>query len=502
MGTRVLKVLFVVLSVSALLLLVVQGADAQTNYNNRDDKYTVLGLKRAKEAYEYARAQFEQNKQLFEKQLISKLELDRSRNLFSDAEVNYQQSLLAVLFENQYVTVSKAIKYQAKDGRKHVRLTLANTSGGGAEFRKLINLDDELFRSLQPDIINNIYVSLLNDTQATISQPYEAKIDELRFGKPAEVDFVLLQDADAVTVSMIYGRGTQRSMKIFLQKDSTVNKVVVQSEQFSQEAELGGAASFGLTLELFSGVTNTYKLEVVNLTQQIDRTFTDPGSQARLSQFKFTESVNTRRVNLQINLPDRPGPEVGMDQPMPFYVLVIPADQSEQLGDLRAKQWTQDEIDRLSVGYVRLELIPRGKGKLLVRAPQLFRSIKPDEIVDVAIDVVNEGTRRLDNVVMEVDPPLGWTKKIEPALISSLAVGDEQRIKLSITPAEDVSVGRYEIRVRTSALSDNQPVNGEDKTVSVEVQTKASIAGTGLILLLIVGVIAGIVVFGIRLSRR
>jgi len=496
------KTFAALLIVSAFTLLSAIHAEAQTNYNSRDDKFTVLGLKRAKEAYEYARAQYEQNKQLFDKQLISKLELDRSRNIFSDSEVNYQQSLLAVLFENQYVTVSKAVKYQARDGRKHVRLTLANTSGGGAEFRKLINLDDELFRSLQPDIINNVYVSLLNDVQATIGQPYEAKIDELRFGEPATIDFTLLQDLDFVTVSMIYGSGTQRSMKIFLQKDATVNKVVVQSEQFSQEAELGGSASFGLALELFSGVTNTYKLEVVNLTQQIDRTFMDPTSQARLSQFKFTESVNTKRVNLQINLPDRPGAEVIMDQPIPFYVLVIPADQSEQLGDLRAKQLTQEEIDRLSVGYARLELIPRGKGKLLVRAPQLFRSIKPDETVEVAVDVINEGTRRLDNVVMEVDPPLGWTKKIEPELITSLAIGEEKRVKLSITPAENVSVGRYEIRVRTSGMSDNQPVNGEDKTITVEVQAQVSLAGTGLIVLLIVGVIAGIVVFGIRLSRR
>jgi uncharacterized membrane protein len=301
---------------------------------------------------------------------------------------------------------------------------------------------------------------------------------------------------------MIYGKGTTRSMKIYLQKDATVNKVVVQAEQFSQEAELGATASFGLTLELFSGLTNTYKLEVLNLTRQIDRKFTDPGSQARLSQFKFTESVNTRRVNLQVSLPDRPSDEVIMDQAISFYVLVIPADQAETLGDLQARQWSAEEIEKLSVGYARLELIPRGKGKLLVRAPQLFRSIKPDEAVEVAIEVVNEGTRRLDNLVVEVDPPLNWTKKIEPALISSLAIVEEKRVQLSIIPPPEVAVGRYEIRVRTTAMSDNQPVSGEDKTITVEVKAEASFAGTGLIILLIVGLVAGIVVFGIRLSRR
>jgi hypothetical protein len=114
-------------------------------------------------------------------------------------------------------------------------------------------VEDELFRSLQPDVTHNIYVSLLNADNAIVSQPYEAKIDLLRFGEPQKLDFTLLQDLDAVTVFLIYGNGNQRSMKIFLQKDASVNRVLVQSEQFSQEVDLGEAASFDLTLELFSG---------------------------------------------------------------------------------------------------------------------------------------------------------------------------------------------------------------------------------------------------------
>jgi CHASE3 domain sensor protein len=63
-------------------------------------------------------------------------------------------------------------------------------------------------------------------------------------------------------------------------------------------------------------------------------------------------------------------------------------------------------------------------------------------------------------------------------------------------------VGRYEIRVRTSSVSDSQPVQGEDKTVTVEVVAPTNIIGTALIVIIIVGLIAGIVIFGIKLSRR
>ncbi len=491
---------------SVLILLFISGlfADlfAQVNYNQRDDKYRLLGLKRAKEAYEAARNEYDRYKNLHDKGLISNAELDRNKNVFSDAEVNYQQSLLAVLFESQYVSVARAVKYKTTDGGKHVKLRVANTSGGGAEFQKLLNIDDQLFRSLQPEVINNVYVSLLNDQGSIISQPYEAKLAELRHGQPKDIDFTLLQDLDAVTVSMIYANGTSRTMKIFLQKDASANKVLVQSEQFSQEAELGTSATFDLTLELFSGTNTTYSLEVVNLPQQINRFFKDPSGQARLSQFKFTETTNARKAALEISLPDRPTTEVAMDKAIPFFVLVIPREKMAALHNLQTKRWTQDEIDRLGVGYAKLELLPRGKGRLLVRAPQLFHSIKADATAEMTIELVNEGTRRLDNVQVKVDQPLNWSKTIEPTVIQTLGIGEEKQVRLSFTPPPTAEVGKYEMRVQASALSENQPINGEDKSVTIEIQPDASFFGTALLVLLMLGLVAGIVVFGIRLSKR
>jgi len=496
---------YILKSTLFLILIFSEITSAQmfgTPFNQRDDQYRLLGLKRAKESYEFYRTEFERQKEMFEKNLISQAELDRTRSQFSDAEVNYHQSLLAVLFERQYVAVIKAVKYQDKNGRKHVRLTVGNTSGGSGDFKKLINIDEELYEKLQPDIINDVYISLLNDGNAIISQPYEAKIEQLKYGSPRTIDFTLLQDLDAVVVNIVYGNGSQRSPKIFLQKDSSVNKVIVQSEQFSQEVELGGSASYDLTLELFSGETNTFKLEVVNLPSQINRYFNDPVTKARLSQFKFTQQTNTRKAALQVFLPDRPTEEVIIDKAIPFFVLVIPRDQAQVLGNIKSKTWTQEEIEKLKIGFVQLELLPRGIGKLLVRAPQLYQSIKKSEIVEMSIDLINEGSRRLDNIEIETDTPLNWEKKIEPSLLSSLGIREEKRIKLYFTPPEGISVGRYEFRIRTSSLSDDQPVNGEDKIVTVEIQAETNIIGTIILILMILGIIVGIVIFGIRLSRK
>jgi len=478
---------------------------AQTGsfFNQRDDQYTLLGLKRAKEAYEVSRKEYERQKALFDQKLIPASDLDRAQANYTDAEVNYQQSLLAVIFEQQYVTVLSATKYQGSgSASKRVRLQIGNAAAGGAEFAQLEEFDDAIFRSLQPDVVHDVYVSLLNDDDAIIALPYEAKIEELHYGEPQNLQFTLLQDVDAVSVNIIYGRGSERRLKVYLQKDASVNKAAIQTEQFSQEVELGGTTDFGMSIELFSGESNTFKLEAVGLPSEINRYFVDSDTGNRLSQFQFQEGVNTRQIALRVFLPDRPTQNVLMDKPIPFYAVAIPRERSEEIGDLAGRTLSKDDLDALSIGYAPLELLPRGVGEILVRAPQLFHTIKADETVNVSLEVVNEGTRRLDNVRIEVDPPLNWTKRIEPEVIPHLEINEEGKVELYITPPGGITPGRYEVRVRTTSLSDDLPIRGEDKTITVEIEQEANVLGTLFIVLLIVGLVVGIVIFGIRLSRR
>lgn len=475
---------------------------AGSYYNPKDDKYRLLGLKRAKQLFELAQSEYDRQKALFKKQLISSKTFERAKSTFADAEVNYQQSLLAVIFEKQYVSVIRAVKYQTETGKKRVKLTLANTSSGGGEFKKLINVDDDLFKSLQPEVVNDVYVSLLNGRNETISLPYEAKIEQIVFGKETQIDFELLQDVDAVTVNIIYGNGTQRAPKIYLQKDASENKVVFQSDQFSQEIDLGKEATFNMSLELFSGEVNTYKLQVVNLPRQIRNFFVDPNTSARLSQFKFTQSSQTKNAGLKVFLPDRPMKEVQIDKPISFYVLALPYNRVKELNIDQEKEYSIKEIEEMKVGYLKLELIPRGVGDLIVKAQQLYFSVFPGEKIEVPLEILNEGSRRLDNVEFETDLPLNWTKKIDPRIIDKLDIREEKRVVLTAFPPEDVSVGKYEIRLKTKSLTDDKLERAEDKIITIEIQPEANLFGTILLVFLILGLVAGIVIFGIKLTRK
>ena len=470
--------------------------------NARDDSYPLLGLKRAKSSYDRTKNELERQQELYKKDLISKEQYENALNIYQDAEVNYQQSLLVLLFEQQFVSIKRAVKSQDENSKKRVNVTLENTSGASEEFAQIVDMEDDLFRSLQPDVIHNVYVSLSNDDGAIISSPYEIKLSELRSGSPKTIEFELLQDLDEVTVNIIYGNGSSRNPKVFLEKDASANKVLIQSERFSQEVELGNSASFGLGLELFSGTNDTYKLEVVNLPVSVTRYINEVGTSGRISQIKFTESNNNIDATLQISLPDRPTNDIRMDIPVDFYVLAIPINQLSSISSRLNDIWTETEIETLNVGFVKLEMIPRGVGKLVVKTPQLYNEGEPEGEVEFTFQVVNEGSRRLDNIEFELDAPFEWEKRIEPTIISSLGIREEQTVKLFLSPPADVSVGRFETRMRSTSLSSSQPVNAEDKTFTVQIVAQASIVGTSVILLLIIGLVGGLVFFGIKLSRK
>jgi hypothetical protein len=475
-------------------------AQSGTTFNERDDQYRLLGLKRAQSAYQLAKDNYERQANLVDQGVLPERDLDAARQALSEAEVNFQQSLLAVVFEQQYVAVLAAVKSQSDSNRNSVRLVLENTSSGGAEFRHLLPVEDELFQSLRPEVVHDVYVSLTNEDGAVISQPYEAKIEQLIHGQPAELVFELLQDVDSVTVNLAYGQSAQRAVKIFLQKDVTIDRVEVQSEQFAQEVELGSSASFDLTLELFSGMSDTFKLVAVNLPAQINRYFLDPDSQARVSQFRFKESSRTRDAALRVSLPDRPGAEIVMDEPIPFYVLAVPRQRLDSLS--LDRQLSRSEIEALGIGYARLELVPRGVGKLLVRVPQLFYSIEPDESAEVTLELVNDGTRRLDNVEVTAEPPHLWDKQITPPMLSALKVGEEHKVTLRFDPPAGVAPGKYEVRIRSNSFSDDQPIDGEDKTISVEIRPRVRVLTPMLLGLTLIGVASVVVYTGVRLSRR
>jgi uncharacterized membrane protein len=140
--------------------------------------------------------------------------------------------------------------------------------------------------------------------------------------------------------------------------------------------------------------------------------------------------------------------------------------------------------------------------RIQVRDANFYHEIKTDENVRMSLAVYNDGTRGLDNIKVGAEGPLNLTTTVTPDLIGTLLPGREEQVQLVIKPAKDVNVGDYEVTLKAELFASNRRVESDEKKIRVHVSSTTSLLGTAPLVLLLVGLLTCIVMFGIRLSRR
>jgi hypothetical protein len=482
-----------------LLILSAAAAQVQESQNMK-----LLRLKSAQLTLELKKADFERYLKLKEDGLASEADFAQRQTAYLQAQVDYQQALISFMGSEARISVASAVKYQDRSGKKFVRVGLRYAS---KELKELANLKinaEDLFPLDFMKELKDVYVSLLSEGKV-ISDPYEKTIATLPIESLRDVTFQLLKDVENLDISISYSGKTEKT-SVYLQKGVSANMVTVNSAQFSQEADLESTATYDLSLEKFSGEANVFKLEAVNLPTQITYEFSDPTTSARLSQIKFSEGVTSLKLQLKLFLPKNPDDRVVLDKPLEFFVLALDNDQTEKLRALEGAAGGAglgaEAVDGLKAGLVKLELIPRGVPKVEVQAVNLYHEIKVGDTIAMDVTIRNTGTRKLNNIRVFCDLPLNWRVEIAPDLIAGLEQNKDEVVKIKFLPPDGVSVGDYEPKIRTESLADNRRVESEDKIVRIHISSKANVLGIGALVLLLVGLLVGIVVFGIKLTRR
>jgi hypothetical protein len=466
-----------------------------------DKASILLDLRKARADYEVARQQLENDTRLFEEKAISANEYTKSKNALLSREVDYQKLILQLISQQSYVIIERAVKYQTANGERRVKIILKSTLEGNEEYLSQFKEHFDVFTpEMRAGKVYNVFVSLSDIVDKTIiGSPYEYQIPSIETGEEAAADFELLKDAENLTVSLSYN-GKTSEKNVYLKQDASVNVIDISSMQFSQEADLSSSATYALTLERFSTSDDVYRLIVAGLPQQITYEFLDETS--KISQIKFAQGVNTKKLSLRVFLPDRDDERIRIDQPLKFHVLTLTGEQFNQIAGKDISASTPEQLAAISCGRELLELVPRGKGKIEVRVTNLYHEISTGDSVTMNLTVRNAGTRRLDNIKISADSPVGWKTVIAPDLIRTLEPDREISVHVAIIPPENSGVGAQEVKIKTEALADNRKVDTEDKTIRIQMNAKTSVFGTILLLLLLIGVVGGLVWFGIRLSKR
>jgi hypothetical protein len=490
-------------AITALVVLIlILGPMTHLGAQEQSQTMKLLTLKKAQLQFEKTKGDFDRSLKLMEQGLTSEQEFAQTRTIYLQAQVDYQQALISFMGSEARIAVASAVKFQDTGGKKFVRVTLRYSSKELKELAKLNISAEDLFPLDFMKQIKDVSVSLKSEGKI-ISDPYEKTIASLPLESEQDVTFQLLKDAEDLDVNVFYS-GKNETTSIYLQKGVSANIVTINSAQFSQEADLESQATYDLSLEKFSGEANIFKLGLANLPHQINYEFSDPLTNARLSQIKFTEGVTSMKLSLKLYLPRNADAQVVIDKPIAFYALALDNSQAARLENILTQEAAigPQDIESLRAGNVKLELIPRGVGKIDVQAVNLYHEIKAGESVKMEVRVRNAGTRKLNNIRIFSDLPLNWRSEIQPDLIAFLEQNKEQVVTIEFLPPANVAVGDYEPKIKTECSADNRNVESEEKLVRVHVGTKTNILGISLLVLLLGGLLVGIVVFGIKLTRR
>lgn len=461
-----------------------------------------------------SRSELARAEQLYEEGLISRTELEEVRTRMELSQLRYQASLLSLLGLQPRISVEEAIKYDQADGRKFVRLTVRNLTPtfDDAQLRLLENFDgsDPVPPELRTRDVRDVFISLKDTGEGrlagdaghrgtTVGLPYERHLPELPYGASKTLVFQLLRDVNSILVTTSY-KGQEREIDVQLQQAETAHAVSIASTQISQEADLGSQATYSLLLSRSTVDVRSFELKALNLPQQIDYSFVDPTTEARLSQLNFPAGVSEQSLELRLFLPEQADERVPIDQSIEFWAIATNGDRRGSFQEVRI--YTPEEIRQSHAGALSLEVIPRGVGRIEVAADTLFSEITAGDTLATRLTVRNTGTRRLDTVKVLLETPINWRTEVVPAVLPGLAIDEEEIVGLEIVPPADLVPGDYEVRVRTESYAYNRRVPSEDKIFRVSVRSRTNLWLMSLLATVLAALAGGVLFFGIRLSRR
>ena len=73
---------------------------------------------------------------------------------------------------------------------------------------------------------------------------------------------------------------------------------------------------------------------------------------------------------------------------------------------------------------------------------------------------------------------------------------------ITIVPPKDIEPGKYEVQHNAVTEYQSQKVESTDKNVSVIIKTKTNLLGTFILIVILVGMVVGVAVFTIKITRR
>lgn len=463
-------------------------------------------LVQAQQSLETALGELQTTQGLYEDGFIALQTFNATKNSYEEArlqleeaEILLEQTALDLLKNATRIVVRDARKYKSKDGKSMVDITLENAS----DVRDALVVDPSLTElDLQALLrVENIFVSVR--AGPVVGEPYESRIAALDVGARRTLTYRLLRDEEGVSVVLSYLDIEEERIPVVLRKGGEQTLPSINSAQFSQTGELQQTVRFDLTLERLSDEERSFGLAVIGLPRRIENSFVDNG--AKVNQVKFDENKSKSTLSLQLQIPEKLKREF-VGRTRTFFALVTEPREYARINALQAEYGDaavpEERVDSLLANYVKLELTPKGIGKLEVLVSNTYREIQVGEELRIRVEFLNRGSVTVQNIKAALDLPYQWQEEVDPPLIKRLEPDDRAPVDIIARPPVDIAVGNYELGIEAKGQVGNENVESLEKNLTIHVGASSNIAGNVILIGILVLLVVGIGVASIRISRR
>ncbi len=281
--------------------------------------------------------------------------------------------------EDPYISVVSARRYKEGDRRRLevvLRYGALNDETADDETEVIDTTtaaDDEteVVDTTTAQEINNIYVSIKDDTAAIIGFPYEHRIPTLKDGEEKTLDFELRRNVDSVTVSLTYLE-EENPYKIHLEED-TRHISILSAKKFRVASNTGGQMMVTLQLKNTStteamsinatpeeiAAANEIRSIYVSLLDTVDGTNIVKPYEAKIPVLGYNETVeltfqlqkDVESLQVSLNYPELEMPEtrlIYLQKESALDVVNVSSLRFSQEGNLGSSVTYDLTLDRLA----------------------------------------------------------------------------------------------------------------------------------------------------------
>jgi len=511
------------------LAVLVPGLPPDSRANGLQDQTSLLTIRENLVQVQLTRAKLQQYEPLAERGIVSKTDIEQKRADARLAEIRLQRSVMDLVSTEPKITVERAVKVKGKDGQQYLELALRNAT---------LLVDDSqqmLFASMDKDLafpreilqrrLDNVFISIREannfaggmaggggngngyaqgqyamPSQVAVAIPYDLKIGSWSFNETKVLRFRLLTDAERFNIHITY-RSSEHEIGVYAEQKFQGGDVELTAGRINQEANLGSAIDYPFEIRRSGQDSRAFFFQVYNLPPSISYSIVSADGKSRVSQVRLENGETARPLMLRLELPARHVEGFKLDAPLPFIVAAV---DEKNVGKLPAtgRKVAEADFSAQSLGSLELKLVARGLGKLSIVANSLVHELVPGAHSELSFTVKNEGSSPLENIRFDSEKPNGIGVAFEPALITSVGVGQEKKVRVRVTTPADSAVGEYEMRVKTEGYSSTRPLAIDEKVFRLVVKSGPSMLPVFVVIFLFLAVLLVIVYVGKKVRLR